>query len=222
MTLSSFIIGSSLVGIGFLTGLSGALIPGPMFAYVIVDTLKKGAWSGPLTILGHVSVEGLLIATLVVLGLEMKSYFSQFGSLIYVIGGVALIVMSFFVLRDAAKSRSRGTEIDYEMRGPKYMYNSSILAGVVLTVFNPSFIPWWMAIGYPLLLSGFEWLALTGILLVTLGHFLSDFAWYSFVSFSFSKGTFFFVGKRYQWTMVVIALFLISLGALFLVKGAAV
>jgi hypothetical protein len=53
-----------------------------------------------------------------------------------------------------------------------------------------------------------------------LGHFLSDFAWYSFVSFSFAKGKNFFVGKRYELTMLVIAVFLIALGVLFLVKGA--
>jgi hypothetical protein len=69
------------------------------------------------------------------------------------------------------------------------------------------------------LFSGFQQLALTGIILVTLGHFLSDFAWYSFVSFSFAKGKNFFVGKRYEWTMLVIAVFLIALGVLFFVEG---
>ncbi len=222
MSTSPFIIGISLVGIGFLTGLSGALIPGPLFAFVISDTLKKGALSGPLAIIGHISVELPLIVVLVVLGLElMKSYFSLFESLIYAIGGFALILISLFIIKEgkaAAELRSSENEIRDEMRVAKY--NSSIFAGFLLTAFNPSFIPWWMGIGFPVLFNGFKQLALMGIILVTLGHFLSDFAWYSFVSFSFAKGKNFFVGKRYELTMLVIAIFLIALGVLFFIKGA--
>jgi threonine/homoserine/homoserine lactone efflux protein len=223
MTTSLFIIGASLVGIGFLTGLSGALIPGPLLAFVISDTLKKGALSGPLTIIGHVSVEFVIILALVALGLELKSYFNQLESWIYLIGGIALILMSLCIIKEAkaVKSGSRGRKISNEMGVTKYKYNSSIFGGFLLTAFNPSFIPWWIAIGYPILLTGFEWLALTGIILVTIGHFLSDFAWYSFVSFSFSRGTNFFVGRRYELTKLVIAIFLVSLGILFFAKGAA-
>ena len=222
---SPFIIGASLVGIGFLTGLSGALIPGPMLAYVVSDTLKKGALSGPLTVLGHISVEILLIAAFV-LGLGLTSYFLQFKSLIYVMGGIALIVMSLLVIKGAngAKSWSKREETDMyqevRLRGAKYTYNSSIFGGVLFTAFNPSFIPWWVTIGYPLVLQGFEWLALTGIVLVTVGHFLSDFAWYSFVSYSFSRGKNFFVGKRYEIIMLVITFFVIVLGVFFFIKGA--
>ncbi len=208
------------MGIGFLTGLSGALIPGPMLAFVVSDTLKKGASSGPLTVLGHISVELLLIVALV-LGLGLTGYFLQFKSLIYVIGGIALVVMSLLGVKEA-KSRSMPGEIDSEVRlqGAKYAYNSSILGGVLFTAFNPSFIPWWITIGYPLLLQGFEWLALTGIVLVSIGHFLSDLSWYSFISYSFAKGTNFFVGKRYEVMMLVLTLFVISLGVFFFIKGA--
>ncbi|MEA1957500.1 MAG: LysE family transporter [Euryarchaeota archaeon] len=224
---SPLIIGASLVGIGFLTGLSGALIPGPLFAFVISDTLKKGALSGPLAIIGHISFECPLIVAVVVLGLElMRSYFSHFETLVYVIGGLALILIASLIIKEAragAKAKAKGSpQIEEgtrtEIRAAKY--NNSILGGFILTAFNPSFIPWWIGIGFPVLFSGFQQLALTGIILVTLGHFLSDFTWYSFVSFSFARGKNFFVGRRYEWTMLVIAVFLIVLGILFFVKGA--
>ena len=220
MISSPLIIGASLVGIGFLTGLSGALIPGPLFAFVISDTLKKGALSGPLAIIGHISFECPLIVAVVVLGLElMRSYFSHFEAMVYVIGSLALILIASLIIKEA---RAKGSlqieeETRTEIRAAKY--NNSILGGFILTAFNPAFIPWWIGIGFPVLFSGFQQLALTGIILVTLGHFLSDFAWYSFVSFSFAKGKNFFVGKRYEWTMLVIAVFLIALGVLFFVKG---
>ncbi len=223
---SPLIIGASLVGIGFLTGLSGALIPGPLFAFVISDTLKKGALSGPLAIIGHISFECPLIVAVVVLGLElMRSYFSHVEALVYVIGSLALILIASLIIKEAkagAKAKAKGSlQIEAgtrtEIRAAKY--NNSIIGGFILTAFNPSFIPWWIGIGFPVLFSGFQQLALTGIILVTLGHFLSDFAWYSFVSFSFAKGKNFFVGRRYEWTMLVIAVFLIVLGVLFFVKG---
>lgn len=223
---SPLIIGASLVGIGFLTGLSGALIPGPLFAFVISDTLKKGALSGPLAIIGHISFECPLIVAVVVLGLElMRSYFSHVEALVYVIGSLALILIASLIIKEAkagAKAKAKGSlQIEEgtrtEIRAAKY--NNSIIGGFILTAFNPSFIPWWIGIGFPVLFSGFQQLALTGIILVTLGHFLSDFAWYSFVSFSFAKGKNFFVGRRYEWTMLVIAVFLIVLGVLFFVKG---
>ena len=222
LSSSPLIVGASLIGIGFFTGLSGALIPGPMLAYVVSDTLKKGALSGPLTVLGHIFVELLLIAALV-LGLGLTSYFLQFKSLIYVIGGIALILMALLVIKESGSARfelqHRAGDNEVRLRGMKYAYNSSIVGGVLFTAFNPAFIPWWVTIGYPLLLQGFEWLALTGIALVSVGHFLSDLTWYSFVSYSFSKSSKFFVGKRYEVIMLLLALFVISLGTLFVIKG---
>jgi threonine/homoserine/homoserine lactone efflux protein len=219
---SPFLLGAFLVGMGFLIGLSGASIPGPMLAYVISDTLKKGALSGPLTVLGHIFVEFLLIIALV-LGLGLTSLLFQFKSLIYVIGGIALTLMSLLVIKEVGRVKSRSTteEIDEEMnmRGAKYAYNSSIFGGILFTAFNPSFIPWWVTLGYPLLLQGFEWLALTGIVLVTVGHFLSDLAWYSFISYSFSRGKNLFVGKRYELMMLFLALFVIAFGVFFFIKG---
>ena len=47
--------GSALVllGIGFVVGISGAMMPGPLLIYTIQESLKKGKWTGALVILGH-------------------------------------------------------------------------------------------------------------------------------------------------------------------------
>ncbi|MFZ2070728.1 MAG: LysE family transporter [Halobacteriota archaeon] len=222
MDPSSVINGVFLVGLGFLTGLSGALIPGPLFAFVISNSLKRGMLSGPLTIIGHVSVECLIILSLLALGLGLKSYFYQFESWIYLIGGIALFFMAFWIIKEAKAVESRsssGKGISTGISSAKYRYNSAIFGGVLLTAFNPSFIPWWVAIGYPILLTGYEWLALPGIILVAIGHFLSDFAWYSLVSFSFSRGKNFLVGPRYELAMFVIAVFMAILGVIFIITG---
>ncbi|HDS45832.1 MAG TPA: lysine transporter LysE [Methanomicrobia archaeon] len=219
---SPILIGASLLAIGFFTGLSGALIPGPMLAYVLADTVKKGARSGPLTVLGHISVELALILALV-LGLGITSYFLEFKSLVYVMGGIALILISVTTFRSArgapddASIAARGNTVRW--RGFRYAYHSSIAGGILFTAFNPAFIPWWVTVGYPLLLQGFEWFAVAGIALVSIGHFMSDLTWYSFVSYSFSRGERFLVGKRYERIMLGLALFVITLGVFFFIKG---
>ena len=53
MDASYLLLAVQLFVMGFLTGLSGAVIPGPLFAFVVSDTLKKGFISGPLSALGH-------------------------------------------------------------------------------------------------------------------------------------------------------------------------
>lgn len=221
---SSLLLGCSLVGLGFFTGLSGAMIPGPMLAFVISDTLKKGMVAGPLTVLGHISVEFCLILALILLGFEvMAGYIAHVGPVIYAIGGVALVIIALRVLKEArgAPSPRRLEELGSGagIGSMKRAYNGSIYGGVLFTAFNPSFIPWWVSIGYLLLLQGFELLALTGVILVSLGHFLSDLTWYSFVSYSFSRGRNFFVGNRYEVIMLVLALFVIALGLFFFSKG---
>ncbi len=219
---SPVFIGALLLGIGFFTGLSGALIPGPMLAYVLSDTMKKGARSGPLTVLGHISVELVLILALI-LGLGITSFVLEFKSVVYVVGGIALVFMAITSIRGvhgaSAGASATATGNTLRWRGFRYAYHSSIAGGILFTAFNPAFIPWWVTIGYPLLLQGFEWLALTGIALVSIGHFLSDLAWYSFVSYSFSRGEHFFVGRRYEVIMLGLALFVITLGCFFFVKG---
>jgi threonine/homoserine/homoserine lactone efflux protein len=221
---SSLLLGGSLVGLGFFTGLSGAMIPGPMLAFVVSDTLKKGMVAGPLTVLGHISVEFCLILALVVLGFEvMAGYLARIGPVIYTIGGIALVLIALMALKEARGAHSSGAPEELRsgvsIRSMKRAYHVSIYGGVLFTAFNPSFIPWWVSIGYLLLLHGFEMLALTGVILVSLGHFLSDLAWYSFVSYSFAHGRNFFVGNRYELIMLVLALFVIALGLFFFIKG---
>ena len=42
-----------LFGIGFSTGLSGAMIPGPLFLYTVSEALSKGPGVGIKIALGH-------------------------------------------------------------------------------------------------------------------------------------------------------------------------
>jgi len=216
------IIGASLVALGFLTGLSGAVLPGPFLVFVLSESMKKGFLSGPLSVLGHISVESPTILVLLFLGLRFTDYFIKFKAFIYLIGGITLILMAFYASREVSGSISISTlSSKYETAGSyhRYWYGSSILGGFLLTAFNPSFIPWWMTIGWATLITGMQSPIWNGVLFVIIGHFLSDFAWYSSVSYSFSRGKRFLSERSYKVAMLAITAVMAALGLIFILIG---
>ena len=256
-SLASLVVVAQLFVMGFLTGLSGAVIPGPLFAFVVSDTLKKGFISGPLSALGHVIVEmPLIFAFLLGLGF----FLLKFQHFTYTAGGIAFILMATLIANSARKEACHhqqqreavrkakqcpeiaeiannpnpsattaavpisdtgtdATGTDANAGGAKAAA-ASVLGGAFFTAFNPSFVPWWATAGYAVLLVGLASpLALAGVAVVIAGHVLSDFAWYSLLSFSLSRGRKFLTDK-YEAVMLAVASFLTALGVLFLFKGA--
>jgi len=257
-SLASLVVVAQLFVMGFLTGLSGAVIPGPLFAFVVSDTLKKGFISGPLSALGHVIVEmPLIFAFLLGLGFILL----KFQHFTYTAGGVAFILMATLIVhsarkeachhqqqREAVRKAKQCPEIAEIANNPNSsaattaaasIYDTgtdatgtdanagakakaaaaSVLGGAFFTAFNPSFVPWWATAGYAVLLAGLASpLALAGVAVVIAGHVLSDFAWYSLLSFSLSRGRKFLTDK-YEAVMLAVASFLTALGILFLFKG---
>ena len=261
-SLASLVVVAQLFVMGFLTGLSGAVIPGPLFAFVVSDTLKKGFISGPLSALGHVIVEmPLIFAFLLGLGFILL----KFQHFTYTAGGIAFILMATLIVHSARKEACHhqqqrqqrqqreavrkakqcpeiaeiantpnpsattaavpisdtgtdATGTDANAGGAKAAA-ASVLGGAFFTAFNPSFVPWWATAGYAVLLAGLASpLALAGVAVVIAGHVLSDFAWYSLLSFSLSRGRKFLTDK-YEAVMLAVASFLTALGVLFLFKG---
>ena len=257
-SLASLVVVAQLFVMGFLTGLSGAVIPGPLFAFVVSDTLKKGFISGPLSALGHVIVEmPLIFAFLLGLGFILL----KFQHFTYTAGGIAFILMATLIVhsarkeachhqrqrqqREAVRKAKQCPEIAEIANTPNPSATTaavpvsdtgtdatgtdanagakaaaaSVLGGAFFTAFNPSFVPWWATAGYAVLLAGLASpLALAGVAVVIAGHVLSDFAWYSLLSFSLSRGRKFLTDK-YEAVMLAVAFFLAALGVLFLFKG---
>ncbi|MBS7623131.1 LysE family transporter, partial [Candidatus Bathyarchaeota archaeon] len=60
--------------------------------------------------------------------------------------------------------------------------DSSLMGGVFYTAFNPTQPVWWATAGLALLLKGLEVLGVVGVVLVTAGHWLSDFLYYILIS----------------------------------------
>jgi len=193
-----------LIMIGFIVGLGGAVIPGPLLAFVIFDTVRKCRVVGHYVVLGHIMWEGFIIF-LILLGLG--NLMIEFKDIIYVVGGSVLVFMGVSMLRGGFEVRTKDSRI-----------NSSLLGGLFYTAFNPTQPPWWASAGLALLLQGYELAGYLGIATVTLGHWLADMTYYSLISYIISKYGKVIIPKQ-KIVITILAIFIITLGIYFIVSS---
>jgi len=195
----------ALVAIGLVVGLSGAVIPGPLLAFTLFDTSKKGRVTGHYIMMGHVLWElGVILLILMGFGWIILGN----SAIIYLVGGVVLIIMGINMIR------SKGGEVKMD----EARVNSSLGGGIFYTAFNPTQPVWWATAGFALLLKGLEVMGILGVVLVTAGHWLSDFGYYTFVSFVVHRHAS-YVNPRQHQISIVLGLFLAALGLYFVQEG---
>jgi len=195
----------ALISIGIVVGLSGAVIPGPLLAFTLFDTSKKGRITGHYVIMGHVLWE-LGVILLILLGFGWIILGNT--PIIYLAGG---LVLSFMGIR-MINSRTGVVK----MEGAKV--NSSLGGGIFYTAFNPTQPVWWATAGLALLLKGLEVMGILGVVLVTAGHWLADFGYYAFVSFVVHRHAS-YVNPRQREISILLGLFVTALGVYFLEQG---
>jgi len=194
----------ALIMLGFVVGLSGAVIPGPLLAFVIFDAVRKHRVTGHLIIVGHALWEALIIC-LILFGLG--SLIMQFRAIIYVAGGAMLILMGALMVRGGHEVKIESSKV-----------NSSLLGGMFYTAFNPTQPPWWASAGLALLLQGYEVAGNLGIATVTFGHWLADLTYYTMISYViFKYGR--LLTPRQRHISLTLAVFIIVLGAYFIISG---
>lgn len=195
----------TLLSLGFVVGLSGAIIPGPLLAFTVFDTSRKRRVTGHTIILGHALWEfGIILIILLGFG----EIITQNRLVIYLIGGLALAFMGIGMFR----SKSGETRME------NFKTSSSLVGGVFYTVFNPTQPPWWATAGLALLLKGIETMGIMGVVIVTLGHWLSDFIYYILVSFMVQKNDK-YINPRQREISVLLGFFMSLLGAYFFIQG---
>lgn len=206
LELISFILTS------FGVGLSGAIMPGPMLTVTVSDSVKKGFLTGPLVVLGHFIAEIILIIFILV-GFSWLVGSTEVAIIIGTLGGIMLIYMGY----TTSKSTVDLYDIsDTDESSSKY---GSVLKGVLTSVSNPYFFIWWTTIGLAFLFKGVEIAGLVGIIGFIVGHWSADLGWFSVVSFFSSKGSNVISEKQYNLIMKICGLFLIVLGAYFLISA---
>jgi len=196
----------------FGVGLSGALVPGPMLTVTVSDSVKKGFLTGPLVVLGHFIAEIILII-FILAGFSWLVGSAKVAIIIGTLGGIMLIYMGYTTSKSTVDLNDVS---DTEKPSSKY---GSVLKGIVTSVSNPYFFIWWATIGLAFLFKGVEIAGLVGLVGFIIGHWSADLGWFSAVSFFSSKGSTVMSKKQYNLIMKICGLFLIVLGAYFLITA---
>ena len=194
---------------GFAIGLSGALMPGPLFVYTVHESLTKGKWTGAKVILGHAIVEAVIFL-LLVFGLLSFAQNPLFVKTTNLVGGAAMMIMAALSLK--------GLNATAEEKLKKTGYGL-IAGGIIFTALNPGFPIWWLTAGSTMLLEAFRQLGMIGMIIVLVGHWGADLSWFLFVSMTTSKSRHLLKEGGYKKIRILLSLILFGLGIFFLSNG---
>ena len=201
---------AAIFGTAFVVGLSGAMMPGPLLAVTISESARRGALAGPLLMLGHMLLEGVLVAA-VALGLAYVLTHSLVIAVISLLGGGLMCWMGQDMVRSARHAR-----LDLDARPERRMH--PVAAGIVVSLSNPYWTIWWATIGIAYVVMGarYGWV---GIVVFFAGHILADFAWYTLVSVSIARGRRFISDRVYGGLIGVCGAALLLFGLMFAYRG---
>ncbi|GAG91038.1 unnamed protein product, partial [marine sediment metagenome] len=196
--------------LSFLVALTGAVTPGPLLTFTIEKSLKqkRGYLAGLFIILGHATVEFILILVL----LAGASLFLQnllFLTLVGIIGGMLLIIYGLLVIRDTTKV---DPDVDFNLKdiNPKGYKGNSFIGGIIVSLSNPYWIFWWAFVGWGFLVANnITFATPIALLLFFIGHELGDIVWYLPIS------TFVYLGGKslnpriYKYVLLICAGFML-------------
>ena len=190
----------------FVISLSGALMPGPMFATVLAKSYKS-PWAGAQASLGHAVIEVPLIL-LIYFG--AATFFEQTAVqfILGVAGGGMVVWMGIGMFR-ARKAIANGQK--------DTAYNA-FTAGIILSAGNPFFLLWWATVGALLVLRAAEFGA-GGLWALILTHWSVDLIWLSIVSALVYKTHRLWAPAFQEGVFILCSLLLIGFGGWFMVSG---
>ena len=210
---------SAIFTTAFLVGLSGAMMPGPLLAVTVSETVRRGFWTGPLIVLGHALLE-LLLVVLLVFGLASVLAGEEVKIVIGIVGGIFLLYFGWGMTRDVLKGKV-SLDLDRETNDPTRLSGDAkkgmhpVAAGVLVSLSNPYWSMWWATVGLLYIaqtLQSGTW----GVATFFSGHILADLAWFSLVSAAVAGGRKFVNQRVYNGILVVCGLFILGLGIYFI------
>ena len=195
--------GLALFGLGLSTGLSGAMIPGPLTLYTVSEAFRHGQAAGLKIAAGHLLLEGVF-AALVVFGLrDLLASETVRHTVVWVGAGGLMIMGGLILLRVRRLSLAHTATVSFG-GGP-------VLGGAFFSITSPGFLIWWATIGTSVLLQG-SLAGAGGVVMVSMGHILADIGWCWFVAFSVERGRVYCTDRTYRLIMALVAITLIVLG----------
>lgn len=201
--------------VSFLVGLSGAVMPGPLFAIAVQQALLIGWTAGFWLINGHAIGEAVL---LLMIGCGAGKFLTHpiTSKIIGIVGGIVLLYFSYDMVLTALNS---SFTISTTSQTQSLSIWKLMLAGLVISVTNPTWYIWWGTAGISLITSQLEkksekvWLAFFS------GHILADYTWYLLVTVILSISKTFITSQIHKYIIIICAITIFVIGIIFIIKS---
>ena len=199
----------------FVTGFSGAIMPGPVLAITITAVLQVGFIAAVLIMVGHSLLE---LALVVALALGLKNVLRNrfVTGAIGVVGGSVLLWFAYGMITTAYSGISAPQPA--ATAGEAFTHLGLVGKGALTSISNPYWLIWWATIGATYMLVSLE-KSVVDISAFYIGHISSDFAWYCAVAGAVILGKQIVTDRIYMVLIMICGLFLVCLGAFFLYSG---
>jgi threonine/homoserine/homoserine lactone efflux protein len=199
----------SLGIMGFVVGLSGAMMPGPLLVYTISQVLEKKKGSAFWIVCGHMCIEAVMIV-LILLGLKQLIGSKAVYNTVSLLGAAGLIFMGTTIIIRAKKMNlALGENLDFT--------SGLVAGGVFFTAFNPTFPLWWVSIGASLL-SRALLAGAVGVMALVFGHWLADLGWYSMVVSAVGRGKSWLNERKFRICLKILGVVLLGMGFWFVMQ----
>jgi threonine/homoserine/homoserine lactone efflux protein len=194
----------------FGLALSGAMMPGPLLTTTISESVRRGAATGPILILGHALLELAMVGALLV---GLAPFLTRNGvfAAIALVGAGVLVWMAIGMFRALPTLR-----IDWNAHQGRS--GPLVPAGILVSASNPYWAIWWATIGLGYLVSC-KALGPGGVAAFFLGHIAGDLAWYTLISVLVAKGRRLLTDRIYRGLIGACATFLAGFAFLFAYAG---
>jgi len=197
-----------LIVSAFLVSLAGAVSPGPILAVTIAKGIKS-PWAGLQIALAHVLID-ISIIVILYFGLGDFLQVKPLQSSLNIVGGLLIVWLGVYMFR------SRTAIIRGEKKG---LHHSAFLLGILTTLFNPAFLPWWLTIGSMFVMQ-FRQFGITGLLALIISAEIPNLLWYPLASLmAYKTGTTSRGWVIKQWLFIICSLFLVTFGIWFVSSG---
>ncbi len=213
MPEQSLLANLSLIGLAassFAIAFSGALVPGPLLVATVDLTMRHGAISGPLLVLGHGLTE-LVLVGLLFAGLAPLASNQALLAAVALTGALMLWWMAAGMLRADNLGEMGGSSLGGRLTNP-------VWAGVVLSLLNPYWSLWWATIGLGYVIAS-QRFGLPGLAAFFAAHVSADLLWYAAVSAAVARGKAVLSPRAFRALALSCAALLVLSGGFFAYTG---
>lgn len=211
----------------FLTGLSGAMMPGPLLTQTITQTVRRGFIAAPLLVLGHALLELALVLGFI---FGLSGFLTRKGvtAFIALAGGAMLFWMGYDIVRSVRKgevSFSRQVEGTVAQIKKEEAWDvppfrpGPVATGIITSASNPYFLLWWATAGLGFYQQAHLEAGLPGAFYFYTGHISSDLIWYGLVGLVVVKGQKYMPEKVYRTIILACGIFLALFALRFIYFG---